>query len=296
MTPASVPVASRLKLAIVGDNPSRTDENRREVFSGMSAKVLDTALWMAGIKRSDCWLGNVALCRGESDKENEKAAECCAPRLLGELRALPPAVPVLALGKSALKAVIGASNLLVARGFVWEVKEVAAAHVRSVAKAASRAKDGPRKDAAVLKAETLAARAKIAGRRVIPSIHPSFVLRADTWGALFTLDVARVGRLVRGELSKPLEDECTYHVGGLKELRHLKAAREISLDVETDGIDTRLTKLLCVGMSDGVSTVVLWPWKKSYARTLSKFLRAKRAVVCHNGIFDIPVLKSHGVE
>lgn len=294
-TPTPSTPSSRLRLAIVGDNPSRTDENRREVFSGMSAKVLDSALRNAGIKRSECWIGNVALCRGDSDKENDKAAECCAPRLLRELETLPKTVSILSLGKAPLKAIVGASNLLVARGFVWELKEIAAAHVTTTMRAAQRGKTGPKQDTAILKAETLAGRAKLAGRKVIPSIHPSFVLRADTWGAVFSIDVGRMGRLLRGELGGPLEDDCPYHVGGLEVLRKLRG-EVISLDVETDGIDPMTCKMLCVGMSDGKNTAVLWPWKKKYAPALSRFLKRMKAVVCHNGIYDIPVLRNHGVQ
>lgn len=69
----------------------------------------------------------------------------------------------------------------------------------------------------------------------------------------------------------------------------------VSLDVETDGIKPTECGLLCVGLSDGVNTVVIWPWKDSYGPELTKFLQSRQAVVCHNGMFDILVLSNHNV-
>ncbi len=161
-------------------------------------------------------------------------------------------------------------------------------------KAAYKRKEGAKRDSAILRGDTLAARIPIAGRVVLPSLHPSFILRADTWHPVFRIDIGRAARLVLGSVSLPLEDVSRYQVGGLEVLRDL--APVVSLDTETDGIDTRRCKMLCVGLSDTRKTVVIWPWKKAYAKPLSKFLRSRAGVVCHNGIFDIPVLRSHGVE
>ncbi len=294
--PATPPLAGRkLRLVIVGEGPGRTEEKYRAPFTGMAGRaVLDKTLSRNGLKRSEAWVGNVALCRGDSDKENERAAECCAPRLLQELRGQNHDVPILALGKLAAKAVLGVRSILVSRGFIWTVAPIAAKHVAATLKAAYRGKEGERRNLAVLRGETFAARAPLAGRVVLPTIAPSFVLRADTWHPVFQLDIARAARVVAGSLPAPLEDESPYRVGGLDVLRGMAA--EVSLDVETDGIETRSTKLLCVGISDGERTGVIWPWKPAYAKPLSKWLAGRRVVVCHNGLFDIPVLRNHGVE
>lgn len=283
-----------LRLVIVGEGPGRTEEKLGAPFVGMSGKVLDEALSKNGLKRSEAWVGNVALCRGDSDKENERAAECCAPRLLSELHQLPESIPILALGKAAAKALLGVRSILVARGFIWKAPAFEKAHVKSTSKMAQRLQIGDKRDSAILRAETIAGRAAIAGRVVLPTIHPAFVLRADTWNPVFQIDVARAARVVRGETPVPLEDVAKYSVGGLEVLRAL--GRVVSLDVETDGIDTRRAKMLCVGMASRGAIGVIWPWKAKYAKRLSAFLRSREGVVCHNGIFDIPVLRSHGVE
>ncbi len=294
VVPPSPAAAGKVRLVVIGDGPGRIDEKCRAPLSGAGGTLLFAALHKGGIKRGQCHVTNVALCRGESDKENERAAECCSPRLLAEVSGLPAGVPILTLGKAPLIAVLGVRSLLQARGFIWTAKEIDKKHVSITIKAAYKRKEGPKRDSAVLRGEILAARAGLRGRVVLPALHPSFILRADTWHPVFTLDIARAARLVGGGVCTPLEDVSPYHVGGPEVLRGLGAT--VSLDTETDGIDTRRCKMLCVGLSDTKKTVVIWPWKKAYAPRLAAFLRSRKGVVCHNGIFDIPVLRSHGVE
>jgi DNA polymerase len=59
---------------VIGENPGRTEEKLGAPFVGMAGKVLDSALKKAGIERRQCHLTNATLCRGDSDKENDKAA------------------------------------------------------------------------------------------------------------------------------------------------------------------------------------------------------------------------------
>ncbi len=288
------PAKGKLRLIVVGDNPGRTEEKLREPFTGMGGAILKRELLKNGIRSAECHFTNVALCRGDSDKENERAAECCAPRMLGELSALPSGVPILSLGKAPLKALLGMRSILVARGFIWAVPEVEAATLKAAAKSIKKAKAGERKNNIVLRHATLSARAALVGKVVLPSLHPGFVLRADTWNPVFQLDARRTARVVRGDVVEPYEDVGEYRVGGLDLLAEMGSV--VSLDVETDGIDTRRAGLLCVGISDGEKTVVLWPWRAGMAAGLSRFLHERDSVVAHNGLFDIPVLRNHGVE
>jgi hypothetical protein len=82
--------------------------------------------------------------------------------------------------------------------------------------------------------------------------------------------------------------------GGL--LKALSALGPIvSLDVETDGLSPHECNLLCVGLSDGKRTVVIWPWHNRYAESLQRFLESREVVVCHNAIYDRTVLLRYGV-
>lgn len=70
----------------------------------------------------------------------------------------------------------------------------------------------------------------------------------------------------------------------------------VALDVETSGaLNPHECTLLCVGLSDGVYTVVLWPWSDALAEPLRKFLETRKEVVCHNLSYDKTVLARYGV-
>lgn len=278
-----------LRLVIIGEGPGKLEENVKAPFLGMGGKILDAALSANGVSRSECHLTNTALCRGETDKENDKAAECCAPRMLREVGNLYPrdpkgratgGVPLLLLGRAPLRAVLNLRSILIARGFLFDLPRVPLKTVRLAHKAAARS-TGTRKSALTLKAETLAGRRRLRGIVAIPGLHPSFILRADTWGPLFRIDVGRACRQALGLISVR-EDVGTHRVGGLEVLEGLGPV--VSCDIETDGIDPMTTKMLCVGVSDGTLTSVVWPWRKRLARGFSKWMRGRKAVVFHNGI------------
>lgn len=276
------PTAKTPVLAIVGEGPGRAEEKLGAPFVGASGKFLDDRLRKdARIDRDSCHITNAALCRGEKDKDNERAAECCAPRLLAEVEKLPANVPVVALGKTATRVLLGVRNILSSRGFIWRAREIEPATIR-----ATKKKDS-------LKGETLALRAFLAGRVILPTLHPAFVLRADTWKPISELDWRRIGRVVRGKVKK-LEDECDYQIGGPELLRDFGPA--VAADIETDGIRPLECGILSIGISDGRRTVELWPWHDWFARDVAAFFASRSHVIFHNGNnFDLLCLEQHGV-
>ncbi len=285
--------SGKLRLVIVGENPGRHEENSRAPFSGLSGRILERELNKGGIRLSDTHRTYAALCRGDTDKENDRAAECCAPRLLREVSELASGAPLLTMGRAPLRSMLGVRSLLVSRGFIWPTKEADPKGGKAALKAAYKKPASAKRDSAILKAETAVARGLLAGRTCLPTLSPGFVLRADTWLPVFQIDIRRVSRLLLGEVPSPLEDVGSYAVGGLETLRGMKPV--VSLDVETDGIHIRTTRMLCVGISDGEKTAVIWPWKKKHAKGLQKWLRSRETVIAHHGAFDIPVLRNHGV-
>jgi uracil-DNA glycosylase family 4 len=296
-------------LVIVGEGPGRIEEKMGGPFLGQSGKLLDGLLASNGIDRRGCHVTNASLCRGESDKDNEKAAECCAPRLYRELAALnDTSAPIVCLGKTATRSILGTKKLMFARGFIWTAPEIEESTIKAAFAAAGRkgkkpdewdkrkkVKPGAGKEALLLKAETLRGRAGLAGRVVLPTVHPAFILRADAWQPIIQIDFKRVGRVIRGEVGPTSTEDLapyTTDVGDLKKLGPV-----VSLDIETDGVKVLETKMLSMQISDGVRTVVLWPWSKRYAKPVSKFLASRGAVVCHNGVaFDQIVCERHGVK
>lgn len=275
------PARAPLRLVVAGEGPGRAEEKLRQPFVGASGQFLNERLRKdVDQPREACHITNAALCRGESDRDNERAAECCAPRLLNELAGLPAEVPIAALGKAATKSILSVGNILRSRGFVWRAPEIPDARIR-VAK-----KDPLRK-------MILEGRAQLAGRMVLPTLHPAFVLRADTWKPISQLDFRRIGRAARGELSR-LHDDVEYvTTTDVERLSILGLV--VSCDIETDGIDVHTCNILSVGLSDGKNGVQLWPWNDRMSKALAAFLATREQVVFHNGHnFDLIVLERHG--
>jgi DNA polymerase I-like protein with 3'-5' exonuclease and polymerase domains len=252
-------------------------------------------------------LQNSALCRSNIDKENDEAALCCAPRLLRELAELPPSIPIVTLGKTSTLSVLGARSIMHARGFVWTAREIdPEAALREARKAKLRG--APKWKQMRLKAQIAEGRSKLAGRTVFPTVHPAFVLRSDTWLPILKLDLDRIARWLRGELTPAkLSDNGPYTVVSKRdEVRRAlrKLAPIISVDIETapsapggpDGADPLRNRILCVGASDGARTVVIWPWRKTHAPLLNALFKRAKTIGMHNGYnFDQIALKRHGV-
>lgn len=302
------------KLIIVGEGPGVSEERDRIPFTGRSGKLLDALLLKeAGLSRSRAHILNAALCQGEDDIQKEEATRLCAPRLLHELGALPPALPIVTLGGEATGAVLGAVMggkgkvpIQAVRGLVWrvnapdDVEALRKKALKQVAGTEARAK-------ADAKVQAAGNRALLNGRVVLPTLHPVFVLRDELKSILFRLDLCRVGRLIRGEINlKKLLDEVGEfsvvsgrHPKALaRALRILPVGRPLSLDIETTETNSVLTaELLCVGVGTARRQIVIWPWDKRAVAPLSKLLSHASQVVGHNLMnFDKVVLERAGVR
>lgn len=303
------PKASPLppKLVFVGEAPGRKEEIQGAPFVGMTGQFLRSLCREVGIDFLEAALQNAALCRSGLDKENEAAAVYCAPRLLRELAGFNPKVPIVTLGKASTLAVLGVRSIMHARGFIWTAREINPTPAWRTAKKA-KLRGSPKRDELWLKAQIAEGRSKLAGRTVLPTVHPAFVLRSDIWLPILKLDLDRIARWLRGELTyKKLLDNGPYVVVSKRddirrEFRKLKNV--ISVDIETapstpggkDGANPMRNRMLCVGMSDGKHTVVVWPWRKTHAPLVNALFRRVKTIGMHNGFnFDQIALKRFGV-
>ena len=253
-----------------------------------------------------------------------------ATRLLKELAELPASAPIVALGKSAALSVLGTRSIMHARGFVWTAREVDPTHAVREAKKA-KLKGSPKWKDLVLKAQIAEGRAKLAGRTIFPTVHPAFVLRSDTWNPILKLDLDRIARWLRGELrpehlldaqpftlvtSRPNEVRAELRRVCGKRAKVVAATRAsirrelgklkpvISVDIETipskpggpDGANPHRNKIVCIGISDGTRTVVLWPWLPSIAKHIVWLFKRSTAIGMHNGYnFDQISMARHGI-
>jgi len=321
----------KLRLVVVGEGPGRKEEILKTPFVGLTGERLNEEIEAVGLNREEMHVTNATLCVGFDDKENERAVECCAPRLLRELAVLPADVPILAMGKAAAKSVLGVKSILLARGFVWTAREIstsidsADAAVRKAERefAAARGDKKVRAKKAIVEAklrrETLFWRNKLAGRTIFPALHPTFAfIHNETWAPIFRIDIDRCARFVRRELR--LED-LADRIERVKTLKEFKARKRVfvvtdsaseilkagkalagtvSVDIETEStqpLSPLTVKILSVQIADVDRAIVIGPWDaKLHAKALTELL-SPRTIVFHNGFnFDQPALERPGED
>src|SRR5579885_2884577 len=222
----------KLRLIIIGEAPGRVEVNRGAPFLGPSGRLLEKTLKEAGLYRYEAHTTNAMCCQPDDDANDTKLAaiSCCAPRLAKELAALPKEIPTLALGAWAAKATVGARSIMKARGFVWTADEIPESKIAASKKTLERMVQKKAKADRLLKKQQahylLEARATYAGRVVVPSVHPAFILRgADGWFPVLKGDVRRLVRVMKGEFNP--EDEAPYSVVSTPEAVRRAVAQRI---------------------------------------------------------------------
>lgn len=310
--------ASRSKaprFVIVGEAPGPAEEYRGLPFVGRSGKLLDRVLRYAKLSRHEAHVTNAMLCNADTDQPHIKlaATSCCAPRLARELRSLRK-LPIFSLGRWSTLAVTGARTIIKSRGFVWESPVIDPKKIKSLQKRVSKAPTRKNRQALYL----LQARSELAGRVIFPSVHPAFILRgADGWFPVLRGDARRLRRFLDGKLTRNgklvLEDEAPYVVASTASaIRRLIGAlpgiagapgNALSLDVETRPAEGRAKgsdpdpmrdPLLCVGLSNGIDTVIVHPWKPELAPALLEAIKDRTIVTHHGPQFDQIIMRREG--
>lgn len=237
---SDIELLSGTAIALVGEAPGEQEERQGRPFVGPSGQELDKALRMGGIKRRNVHTTNALLCRPpgnrlkdflaqikKRNREAEKAAkkagvdapdpipspiDCCAPRLHNEIS---PFQRFITLGKTGTQAVTGiTASIMAIRGGMTE----------------------------------LDATERTPFRQVMPTVHPSFVLRQQRWAHVFRSDMAKAGRWFSGR-SSWTPPEVLYHPKPDVLRAFLSDPTRIyTFDLETDGIESLTAKIRCVGI------------------------------------------------
>ena len=243
-------------VALVGEAPGEQEEKQGNLFIGPSGDEVMRALGAAQLRRRDVHLTNVLLCRppkneldnllAKSNAENrerqkrnkalkgiweigkrsnpglpepryesliESPITCCSPRLKLELQGFRD---IIALGGTAAKAVMNTNqNIMSIRGGFVEL------------------------DAA----------AGLPARRVMPTVHPSFVLRSPRFAHVFRNDIFKAASRFRG-VAAWAPPHVIYHpsVEQLEEFLNMPGVPYWTYDLETDGIEPLTAKIRCVGI------------------------------------------------
>ena len=250
-------------------------------------------------------------CRIDTDDADiyTRATVCCAPRLAREVATIPKDVPILTLGKSATRSVLGTNGIMKARGFVWTAPDVPERKLNALKRLIERkyARSPAKRAVAQAALTLLQARATYAGRTVLPSVHPAHVLRNELWGPILSIDIDRAIRFVKARESGtelPLRDEARYEIARTpyqletKLTRLFKRESKIVVDIETTSADPLTCEITCIGIGSLVDpgrVLVAWPWHPAMAPALARFTK-NRVAVGHNIIsFDEPALKRFGI-
>jgi DNA polymerase I-like protein with 3'-5' exonuclease and polymerase domains/uracil-DNA glycosylase len=297
VTPASLLAGTAV--AIVGEAPGEQEERQGRPFVGPAGMELDKTLRSAGIVRRECLVTSVVACRPPDNKLKElnerisrenkkliaeaKAAgqptpelqktpeECCRPRLEREIASIKN---FITLGKTATHALTGSGESIMG--------------VRGSLLSFDPTDRHPN------------------GRRVLPTVHPSFVLRQMRWAHVFRNDIAKAGRWFRGEAEwKP--PEIVYSPSPLELQEFLSDPTKVyCYDLETDGIESLDAKIRCIGIGDESKVMVvtvrrkdgtpMWPptAELAYRAVLDKFFLDPNIIKTgwNIGYYDTGVMES----
>jgi DNA polymerase I-like protein with 3'-5' exonuclease and polymerase domains/uracil-DNA glycosylase len=250
---------------MVGEAPGADEVREGRPFVGANGQELQRALNSARLQRRDLHLTNVMLCQppkneldnllakvSSDNKERTKRnqmkkkqyevlvrhqpwlaepeyealvptpIECCSPRLKNEVQRF---TNYITLGGTASKVIMNTTmNILGLRGGMAELE----------------------------------ATKGLPARRVLPTVHPSFVLRAPRWSHVFRNDLHRASRWFRGGLNW-VTPNITYHptAAWLESFLNTPGVPYWTYDLETDGIEPLTAKIRCVGIGSPDGQVAL---------------------------------------
>ena len=252
-------------ICMVGEAPGADEVREGRPFVGAGGQELQRALNSARLQRRDLHLTNVMLCQppkneldnllakvSSENKERTKRnqmkkkqyevlvrhqpwlaepeyealvptpIECCSPRLKNEVQRF---TNYITLGGTAAKVIMNTTmNILGLRGGMAELE----------------------------------ATKGLPARRVLPTLHPSFVLRAPRWSHVLRNDLHRAQRWFRGGLNWATP-QITYHPTAewLETFLNKPGVPYWTYDLETDGIEPLTAKIRCVGIGSPDGQVAL---------------------------------------
>ena len=187
---------------VIGEAPGKDEVAEGRPFVGASGIELFRCLRAVGVQRSQIAISNALLCRPPDNdlsrllhrlqQQNKARAkrgepkiptpiECCRPRLLVELAAVPR---VVTLGATAYEAVSGAhAPILSIRGGPKEL---------TIQGRAEEKETSPDSSSPAIPLLHL---------RVLPTLHPAFVMRSRRWLSAFRVDLGRAFRWFKSGLA-----------------------------------------------------------------------------------------------
>lgn len=190
------------KIMLVGEAPGGNEERTGEVFSGRAGQLLDLKLRAAGLDPAGIYVTNVVKCRPPDNRTPERVEwKACRQYLEQELRTVQPS-HLLILGNVALQSVTGKSGITKKRGVKLDTKDPL-----------------------------------LARTTVMATVHPAYVLRNPGQDPVFSDDIRRFARSIRGDFQVvEVRKRYVTTAEGLRALRRsilaLPSGTALAYDVE----------------------------------------------------------------
>jgi len=259
------------KLMVIADSPGWHENRENRPMVGAAGQLLDHTLIEAGTERKETFVTYAVACRskntlGEDVPPPKEAIAACRPRLLAEIDAIQPKA-ILTVGTTA------SASMFPGKQRLSELEGVAG---------------------------------RYNGIPMLPTYNPAIVMhgREELFEGVLTT-VKRAAKLADGSIILPAEDEKIFweHVEAPERIHYylnsiLKGdfGYDLSIDVETDGLDTTSAALLliAIGNEDG-GIAIEYPncfagGSKLRQRIKELLGDARFTWSMHNSSFDIQIL------
>lgn len=267
--PIGPELSRRAKAALIGEAPGKEEIEEGRPFIGPSGHELTSSLASVGIARDDVSILNAIACRPPGNdletllhkcqQTNKRLVaagqepwlnpiEACRPLMQHYLQ---PFNKIITVGKTAMRSVTQTQS---------SIMDMRGAPVTGVLSAAVD-KDGVRpwlpRETLVPDAADLAVATGGSFIQMLPTIHPSFVMRQRRWTKVFRADLARAFRWFSGNLG--WKDPRMNLRPTLSEARDFlySGAPFYAYDVETDAKESLLARLRCIGFGTPDSAIVV---------------------------------------
>ena len=213
VVPAQKPTKPFCKLAFVGIAPSTEEVEQGKVFVGPSGQILDKCLQFAGIDREECWTGNLIPCKLPGNRTPSRGeVQLFRGNLIQTMKEIQPKV-IVTMGAEPTRAFFPDTDIqiMTMRSHVLECED-------------------------------------LPGVQIIPSIHPSYVLRQSlSLASLLINDLILTKDVLAG---KPRYRPWTYEfITSLEQLESLLTAHKgelLFLDTEATSTNPSQAQLFIV--------------------------------------------------
>ena len=110
------------KIMMIGEAPGKNEDQNGVPFIGSAGKILDKALYEAGLDRGDVYITNVVKCRPPNNRvPTDKEIQICTNHYLkNEIKLISPKI-ICILGATALKSLLGYEQLGRYRGKIVNI-------------------------------------------------------------------------------------------------------------------------------------------------------------------------------